>query len=137
MCSFAPFSNSNKVSWCWWSCPRWSKVSPDHILNESVLRSEDPLSTAVLLALSKTKPKGSQREKGGGRGRGKKGEREKPKRLAEGGRDVSRTLLCHAMPHQATPRHTTLYRRYTPRHAAPRHSWSGFLCVVTISRVYL
>lgn len=30
-------------------------------------------------------------KKGGGRGRGKKGEREKPKRLAEGGRDVSRT----------------------------------------------
>ena len=75
MCSFAPFSNSNKVSWCWWSCPRWSKVSPDHILNESVLRSEDPLSTAVLLALSKTKPKGSQREKGWREG-GKKEERE-------------------------------------------------------------
>lgn len=31
-------------------------------------------------------------KKGGERrGRGKKGEREKPKRLAEGGRDVSRT----------------------------------------------
>lgn len=82
VCSFASFSNSNKVSLslflprCWCPCPRWSKVSPDHILNESVLRSEDPLSTAVLLALSKTKPKGSQREKGGGR-KAKEGEKER------------------------------------------------------------
>lgn len=35
--------------------PRWSKVSPDHILNESALRFEGPLSTVVLLALSKLK----------------------------------------------------------------------------------
>lgn len=34
---------------------RWSKVSPDHILNESALRSEDPLSTVLLLALSERK----------------------------------------------------------------------------------
>lgn len=93
-----PFSNSEYVPLllslflfrCW--CPRWSKVSPDHILNESVLRSEDPLSTAVLLALSKTEPKGSQREKEGGGGGRRGGENvERSRRLWEGGRDVSRT----------------------------------------------
>lgn len=34
-----------------------SKVSPDHILNESALRSEGPLSTVLLLALSTTERK--------------------------------------------------------------------------------
>jgi len=44
---------------------RWSKVSPDHILNESALRSEGPLSTVVLLALSKLKEskEGGRQEK--------------------------------------------------------------------------
>lgn len=46
---------------------RWSKVSPDHILNESALRSKDPLSTVVLLALSKSKEskedRGQEKEK--------------------------------------------------------------------------
>lgn len=41
---------------------------------------------------------------------------------------------CHTRPHRVTPPYTDAI---TPRHAAPRHSWSGFLCVVTISRVYL
>jgi len=48
---------------------RWSKVSPDHILNESVLRSEGPLSTAVLLALSKAKESGGADATGGERER--------------------------------------------------------------------
>jgi len=44
---------------------RWSKVSPDHILNESALRSEDLLSMVMLLALSKLKEskEGSRQEK--------------------------------------------------------------------------
>lgn len=44
---------------------RWSKVSPDHILNESALRSEGSVSTVVLLALSKLKEskEGGRQEK--------------------------------------------------------------------------
>jgi hypothetical protein len=63
---------------------RWSKVSPDHILNESVLRSEGPLSTAVLLALSK--PKESREELT------RPAEKETDEsESCWGGRDVSRT----------------------------------------------
>lgn len=121
MCSFAPFSNSNKVSWCWWSCPRWSKVSPDHILNESVLRSEDPLSTAVLLALSKTKPKGSQREKEGGGGEGGRKERERSRsawpKVAVMYLALSFATPCHTRPHRDTPPYTDAIHHAMPRHA--------------------
>lgn len=72
---------------------RWSKVSPDHILNESALRSEGPLSTVVLLALSKRKE-----SKEGGR-------REKEKERTRGAGKVAVMYLALSCP---MPRHGRL-----------------------------
>lgn len=74
VCSFAPFSVRGDTG-VLVPGSRWSKVSPDHILNESALRSEGLLSMAVLLALSKPK----ESKGGDGREEERKRERENPK----------------------------------------------------------
>lgn len=131
MCSFARRSPSPMLSGAGVgaSCPRCKKVSPDHILNESVLRSEDPLSTAVLLALSKTEPKGSQREKGVG---GEEcGERRGKERRPSGGKvDVMYLALSPATPCHTAPRHAV------PSHTMPRRSrFALFMRCHDITRV--